>query len=74
VSLKGIGRVRARALYGEGFKSIRDLRGVPLKRIAQVKTIGTGIAKSIKSQIGESTKGEVKELSEFSRKRRRSKV
>jgi len=65
VSLKGIGRVRARALFNEGFKTIGDLRGVPLKRIAEVKTIGELIAKNIKTQIGESNKGEEKELSEF---------
>ncbi len=65
VSLKGIGRIRARALYAERFKTIQDLRGVPLKRIAEVKTIGMGLAQSIKSQIGESDKGEDKELSEF---------
>ena len=65
VSLKGIGRIRARSLFNEGFKTISDLRGVPIKRIAQVKTIGEGVAKSIKSQIGESIKGEDKELSEF---------
>jgi len=67
VSLKGIGRIRARSLYSQGFKTINDLRGVPLKRIAQVKTIGEGIAKSIKKQIGESDKGEEKELSEFTK-------
>jgi len=65
VSLKNIGRVRARALFNEGFKTINDLRGLPLKRLAQIKTIGDGVAKSIKSQIGESVKGEDKELSEF---------
>jgi helicase len=65
VSLKNIGRVRARALFNEDFKTIGDLRGVPLKRIAEVKAIGEGVAKSIKSQIGESDKGEDKELSEF---------
>ena len=65
VSLKGIGRIRARALFNEGFKTIGDLRGVPLKRLAQIKTIGEGVAKSIKSQIGESDKGEDKELTEF---------
>jgi helicase len=68
VSLKGIGRIRARALFNEGFKTINDLRGVPLKRLAQIKTIGEGIAKSIKSQIGESSSGEEKELSEFIKK------
>ena len=65
VSLKGIGRIRGRSLFNEGFKTINDLRGVPLNRIAEVKTIGEGVAKSIKSQIGESDKGEDKELSEF---------
>jgi helicase len=65
VSLKGIGRVRARALFKEGFKTVGDLRGVPLQRIAQVKTIGEGVAKSIKRQIGESDKGEDRELTEF---------
>ncbi len=65
VSLKGVGRIRARALFNEGFKTINDLRGVPLKRLSQIKTIGEAVAKSIKSQIGESTSGEEKELSEF---------
>jgi len=65
VSLKGVGRIRARALFNESFKTIGDLRGVPLKRLAKVKTIGEGVAKSIKSQIGESDKGEDKELTEF---------
>jgi helicase len=65
VSLKNIGRIRARSLFNEGFKTVGDLRGVPLNRLAQVKTIGEGVAKSIKSQIGESIRGEDKELSEF---------
>ena len=65
VSLRNIGRVRARALFNEGFKTINDLRGVPLNRLAEIKTIGEGVAKSIKSQIGEGDKGEEKELTEF---------
>ncbi len=65
VSLKGIGRIRARALFREGFKTVNDLRGVPLKRLSKVKTIGEGIAKNLKKQIGESIKGEEKDLSEF---------
>ena len=65
VSLKGVGRIRARSLFNEGFKTINDLRSVPLKRLSQVKTIGEGVAKNIKNQIGESDKGEDKELSEF---------
>ncbi len=65
VSLRGIGRIRARALFNENFKTVNDLRGVPLKRLAQIKTIGEGVAKSIKKQIGESDKGEERELNEF---------
>ena len=66
VSLKGIGRVRARSLFNEGFKTINDLRRVPLKRLAQIRGIGEAVAKNIKKQIGESDKGEEKELTEFS--------
>ncbi len=65
VSLKNIGRIRARSLFNEEFKTINDLRGVPLKRLAEIKTIGEGIAKSIKNQIGESDKGEEKDISDF---------
>ena len=54
VTLKGIGRVRARALYREGFKTVNDLRTVPVERLAKIKGIGTAVAKNIKQQIGES--------------------
>lgn len=64
VSLKGIGRIRARSLFNEGFKTVNDLRGVPLNRLAAVPAIGHRIAKSIKEQIGEETIGET-DLSEF---------
>ena len=53
ISLQGIGRVRARALYREGFKSVNDLRNVPMDRLAKIKTIGKTVAKNIKEQIGE---------------------
>lgn len=62
VSLKGIGRVRARALYREGFKTVNDLRGVPPERIAKIKTIGKAVAKNLKQQIGESDLKGNKEL------------
>jgi ATP-dependent DNA helicase len=53
VTLKGVGRVRARALYREGFKTVNELRSVPLERLAKIKGIGTAVAKNIKQQIGE---------------------
>jgi len=65
VSLKGIGRVRARALYHEGFKTVNDLRNVPVERIAKIKTIGKVIATNIKQQIGESSVRGNKELKGF---------
>ncbi len=65
VTLKGIGRIRARALFNEGFKTINDLRGVPLKRLSKIKTIGESIAKNIIVQIGEKSSAEEKDLSEY---------
>jgi helicase len=62
VSLKGIGRVRARALYREGFKTVNDLRNVPLERIAKIKAIGKAVATNIKQQIGEGGQKGNKEL------------
>ncbi|MFO7676977.1 MAG: DEAD/DEAH box helicase [Thermoplasmatota archaeon] len=53
IELKGIGRVRARAIFNEGFKTINDLRGIPVERLAQIKTIGPAIAADIKKQIAE---------------------
>lgn len=53
VKLKGIGRVRARALYKAGFRTINSLKGVPLERLASIPTIGKKIALSIKRQIGD---------------------
>jgi helicase len=67
VSLKGIGRVRARALYYEGFKTVNDLRNVPIERIAKIKTIGKAVAINIKQQIGESGLQGNKELRGFKR-------
>lgn len=51
VQLKGIGRVRARALFTSGFKTLRDLRKANLEEIAKVKKIGSAVAKSIKAQL-----------------------
>ena len=53
ISLRGIGRVRARVLYNEGFKTVNDLRGIPLERIAKINAIGKVVASNIKNQIGE---------------------
>ena len=65
VSLKAIGRIRARALFNENFKTINDLRKVSKERISKIKTIGDGIAKSIKNQIGENTKSENNDIYKY---------
>jgi helicase len=65
ISLKGIGRVRARALYNEGFTTVNSLRGVPEKRIATIKGIGKLVAQSIKHQLGEAQQPHETELEEF---------
>jgi len=53
VSLRGIGRVRARALYGRGFKTLRELQKPDPNELARIPTIGPAVAKRIKEQLGE---------------------
>jgi len=53
VTLKGIGRVRARALYDAGFPTVNSLRGIPEERLARIRGIGKAVAVSIKKQLGE---------------------
>ncbi len=50
--LEGIGRVRARALYQAGFKTIEDLSKAPLNVLINVPTIGLKTALLIKKQVG----------------------
>lgn len=52
VKLKGIGRVRARALYNSGYRTLEDLAKAPIEKLVQVRGIGVEIAKSIKEQLG----------------------
>jgi len=53
VKLRGIGRVRARALHDRGLKSIEDLRTTSYDGLKQIPTIGEAIARLIKSQLGQ---------------------
>jgi helicase len=50
ISLKGIGRLRARNLYDKGFKSIADISNAPVSKLQKVPAIGKEIAQSIKKQ------------------------
>ena len=49
VSVKGIGRKRARKLWNAGIKSIKDLKAVPLEKLKAI--IGEKTAEKIKSEI-----------------------
>jgi len=49
VRLRGVGRVRARALFGRGFRGLEELREAPVT--ALVPVVGPNIAKSIKQQL-----------------------
>ncbi len=52
VTLQGIGRVRARFLFSNGFISKQKIRNAPLAKLASIPTIGSQIAQSIKAQCG----------------------
>lgn len=52
VSLKGIGRVRARNLYDAGFRTLKDLTETNVEQISQVPAMGTALAENIKKQLG----------------------
>ena len=53
VSIPGIGRIRARALYNSGYKSLRSLQRAKIGDLIKVPMIGKEIAKKIKETIGE---------------------
>ncbi len=53
VRLQQVGRVRARALFNAGYRSINDLKGTSSDKLAKLPNIGPGIAKSIKEQVEE---------------------
>ena len=56
-NLKGIGRVRARALAQAGYRKTQDIIGIDVNKLAQVPTIGKQIATDIKLQLGEKVSG-----------------
>ncbi|MDW8003634.1 MAG: DEAD/DEAH box helicase [Thermofilaceae archaeon] len=56
VSIKGIGRVRARALFTHGFRCLRDIAKADEHDLANVPGIGPTLAKRLKEAL---TKGEL---------------
>lgn len=51
VSLKGVGRVRARSLFRKGYKKIPDLKFATVQDLEKVNQIGAGLAKDLLEQI-----------------------
>lgn len=60
ISLRGIGRVRGRALFQRGYRTLRELQKADPNDLARIPTIGANLAKKIKEQLGE--KVEAKEI------------
>jgi len=58
VQLEGIGRIRARMLFNNGFKTLADLRRADLSSLTAVPTIGVAVARKIKEQVGGKLKAE----------------
>ena len=52
LGLQGVGRVRARALYNAGLRTIGDIRKATPSELAAVPLIGTKLAKKIMEQAG----------------------
>ena len=52
VQLRGVGRVRARALFGRGLKSLRELQKADPGDLARIPAIGPALAKRITEQLG----------------------
>ncbi len=50
-AIQGVGRVRARALYTAGYKTLEDVKEAPAERLAQVDKVGTAVARKIKEQV-----------------------
>lgn len=51
IRLKGIGRVRARSLYGIGFTDLTEIANATEAQLSAVSNIGPTIAKNIKEQL-----------------------
>jgi len=52
VSLEGIGRARARALFSAGLTDIAKIAKAPEEKLASVSKIGPSVARKIKDQLG----------------------
>jgi helicase len=51
VKLKGVGRVRARKLFNNGVKSVKDVKSVDVRSL--IELLGEALAFSVKKQVGQ---------------------
>jgi helicase len=51
IRLRGIGRIRARSLYGIGFTDLNKIANASETQLSAVSNIGPTIAKNIKEQL-----------------------
>lgn len=51
VSLRGIGRIRARNLYNGGFRTLSDIRKASIEELERIPSIGKTFAEDIKKQL-----------------------
>jgi len=54
VSLKGVGRIRARNLHDKGYKHLKDLKFASVDDLAKINQIGKTLAQDILSQLSKS--------------------
>jgi helicase len=52
ITVRGVGRVRARALFSSGFKTIEDLKAASPLELGRVPAIGPETIRMIKEQVG----------------------
>jgi helicase len=57
VKLKGVGRVRARALFNRRLCTLEDLRHTSYDILKQIPNVGEAVARSIKAQLGQAEPG-----------------
>ncbi|MEA3166969.1 MAG: ATP-dependent helicase, partial [Thermoplasmata archaeon] len=61
IRLRGVGRIRARALRAAGFAKPADLKGVPISRLANIPGIGDKLALDLRRQVGDDPDAEAPE-------------
>ena len=59
--MKNVGRVRARALFDNGLRTITDLREADVEKLARIPTIGQSLAIQLKRDLGQESEAKAKE-------------